>query len=230
LPPDATFAQLPMLTISDGMAIDGNIAIPAIYPGPILVTPFVRTIGQEGESIILEEARRLGLLDNGTDFTDGAAPGGQIARVLMTVDGRTHDLSGRADIAIGDQPGSPEAFAAFWQELSMLEEFVGDELGAVEPYVPARVAVLFGTRAEPEPGLTQQPRTWPLEGNFAEMGVEFPGAPGSRCVTIDGDDLEVVLPVLEQANALTVFLDEAEGQASANAVVVVPGAQSPCGD
>ena len=231
LPPDTIFSQLPMLTISEGVAIDGNIAIPAIYPGPIYVTPFARTISADGQAQIEDEARRLGLIGEQTDFTGGGvAPGAQIARLLMVIDGTTYDLSGLPDLAIGDEPGSPQAFAAFWGELSMLDSWLGSELGSSEPYVPERVAVLFTGPVPPEPGLPQQARQWPLPGSFDEMGVDFPGAAGARCLTISGDDLEVVLPVLEQATLLTVFLDDDDGQASASAVVVVPGEESPCGE
>lgn len=238
LPPDTTFSQLPILTISDGLAIDGNVAIPAIYPGPIFVTPFARSITAEGQRAIVDEARRLGLVGDTTDFTGGAvAPGSQMARLEMVVDGTTYDLSGPPDPPVGcapgtcdAEPGSPEAFSAFWGGLSALDAWLGGELGAVEPYQPDRVAVLFVAPARPEPGLPQQPRTWPLAGAFDEMGAELAGAPGSRCVTISGNDLKAVLPVLEQANQLTVFLDDADGQATASAVVVVPGAESPCPD
>ena len=153
LPPVATFSQLPMLTISDGVAIDGNIAIPAIYPGPIFVTPFARTISANGQVMVADEARRLGLVGDETDFTGGGvAPGAQIARLLLIIEGTTYDLSGLADLATGHQPGSPEAFATFWQELSMLDQWLGGELGASEPYEPERVAVLFTAPSRPEPG------------------------------------------------------------------------------
>ena len=229
LPPAATFGQLPTLTISDGLAIDGNIAIPAIYPGPIFVTPFARTITGAGQQMVADEARRLGLVGDETDFTGGgAAPGAQIARLLLIIDGTTYDLSGLADLATTDEPGSPQAFAAFWQELSMLEQWLDGELGASEPYEPERVAVLFTAPVRPEPGLPQRPLTWPLAGSFDQIGYEFPGEAGARCLTVSGDDLDVVLPVLEDANQLSVFHDEVDGQRSAVAVVVVPGAESPC--
>ena len=218
-----------MLTISDGLAIDGNIAIPAIYPGPIFVTPLARTISADGQLMVADEARRLGLVGDETDFTGGGvAPGAQIARLQLIIDGRTYDISGLAGLATGDEPGSPQAFAAFWRELSMLDAPLDGELGASAPYEPEEVAVLFTAPARPEPGLPQRPVTWPLPGSFDQIGDEFPVEAGARCLTLSGDDLAVVLPVLEDANQLTVFHDEVDGQRSAMAVVVVPGAESPC--
>ena len=112
----------------------------------------------------------------------------------------------------------------------MLDRWLDGELGASDAYAPERVAVLFTAPARPEPGLPQRPVTWPLAGSFDQMGDEFPGEAGARCLTLTGDDLAAVLPVLEAANQLTVFHDEVDGQRSASAVVVVPGAESPCGD
>ena len=238
LPPIHTFGALPVLTIADGVAIDGNVAIPAIYPGPLLILPFARSISDPGEAAIVDEARRLGLLSDATDFTGGqVAPGAQVARLVIVVDGITYDLSGRPDHAMGcggrpcqGEPGTPEAFTTFWQQLSMLDAWLGGELGPQDQYQPERLAVLFIPPARPEPGLQPQLSAWPLAGSFEDVGVEFPGEEGTRCVTVRAADLEAVLPALVAANQLTVFHDSVDGQRSAVAVVVVPGAESPCRD
>src|SRR2546423_4712457 len=44
LPPRGTFAWLPVLTIANGSVLDGNVAIPAIYPGPLMIVPASRWI------------------------------------------------------------------------------------------------------------------------------------------------------------------------------------------
>jgi hypothetical protein len=234
LPPPNTFAWLPPLTISDGTVIDGNVAVPAIYPGPLLIVPSARSISDAGIVAIVDEARRLGLLGDVTDFADGPMPGSRLGQLLLTVDGVTHELVGDPDriVQCGDEcpPGTPEAFAAFWQELLFLDPWVGAELGAPDQYEPERVAVLLTPPARPEPGLEQPLATWPLDESFADLGVEFPGQPASRCATLKGEDLEKVLPVLIAANQLTVFHDIVDGQVSLVAVVVVPGAESPCPD
>lgn len=238
LPPPSTFTWLPMLTINDGLVIDGNVAVPAIYPGPLLIVPFARTISDAGMAAIVDEARRLGLLGEVTDFTGGAAmPGGRVGQLRLVVDGVTYDLVGNPELVVpcgGDrcqaEAGSPQAFAAFWQELSFLDPWVGPELGAIGQYEPERVAVLLTAPARPEPGLEQQLATWPLEETFHEIGVELPGVAGARCITLSEEDLEAVLPVLMGANQLTVFNDAVDTFKSAMAVVVVAGAGSPCPD
>lgn len=238
LPPPSTFNWLPMLTIKDGIAIDGNVAIPAIYPGPLLIVPFARSVSEAGVTAIVDEARRLGLLGDVTDFTGGSAmPGSRLGQLRLVVDGVTYDVIGDPDLVIrcdgarcDAEMGSPEAFAAFWQELSYLDGWLGGELGATGQYQPERVAVLLTAPARPEPGLEQPLATWPLDVTFHEIGVEFPGLTGARCATLSGDDLDAVLPVLIGANQLTVFHDTVDTTKSAIAVVVVPGADSPCPD
>lgn len=227
-----------MLTIKDGIAIDGNVAVPAIYPGPLLIVPFSRSISAAGIAAIVDEARRLGLLGDVTDFTgDSVMPGSRVGQIRLVVDGLTYDLVGNPDLAVRcggarcqADAGSPEAFGAFWQELTFLDSWVGTELGAPGQYTPERLAVLFTDPARPEPGLEQQLATWPLDETFHVIGVDFPGQAGARCVTLSGDDLDTVLPVLLRANQLTVFNDTVDTLRSAIAVVVVPGADSPCPD
>ncbi len=234
LPPPATFAWLPMLTIDEGTVIDGNVAVPAIYPGPLLITPIARSISDAGIAAIIAEARRMGLLNGVTDFTGGPMPGARVGQLLLTIDGVDYELVGDPERAVQCAnrcaPGTPEAFAAFWQELSFLDPWIGAELGAPGQYNPERVAVLLTPPAPPEPGLEQQPVTWPLDESFFDLGVEFPGQAGARCATFSGADLDKVLPVLLAANQLTVFHDIVDGQASLLAVVLVPGAGSPCPD
>jgi hypothetical protein len=90
--------------------------------------------------------------------------------------------------------------------------------------------VLFAAPARPEPGLEQQLLTWPLDQNFLEIGVEFPGQAGTRCVTLAGEDLSAVWPLLLNANQLTVFRDAADSTSSLVVAVLVPGQDSPCPD
>ena len=237
LPPINTFNWLPVLTISDGVAIDGNVAVPAIYPGPLLITPFARTITQAGTDAIAAEAARLGLLSGETDFTGGGAmPGSRTGTLSMVIDGVTYELFGNPDAATpcsgdecNDMAGTPEAFAAFWQEIQQLDQWLADDLGPLGDYTPERVAVLLFP-PQPGEGIVPEQQTWPLAAPFSETGVAYPGVEGARCVTLSGDDLATALPALMAGNELTVFHDSVDDQAQAKAVVVVPGATSPCPD
>jgi hypothetical protein len=237
LPPLFTFGWLPLATISDGLAIDGNVAVPAIYPGPLLIVPFARTITELGTDSIAAEAERLGLLSGETDFTGGnAPPGSRLGNLVMVIDGVTYELVGNPDVTTpcsgdecNDMPGTPEAYAAFWQELTQLDPWLASELGPLEDYTPERVAVLLYP-PQPAEGVVPDQQAWPLDAPFSETGVSYPGEEGANCVTLAGDDLDAVLPALVDGNELTIFHDSADEQRQAKAVVVVPGAPSPCPD
>ena len=237
LPPQSTFNWLPLVTIDNGIALDGNVAIPAIFPGPLLIQPFARPITEAGTDAIAAEAERLGLLGETTDFTDGTIlPGSKTGELQIVVDGVTHDLIGNpgqvTTCQVGEcvaDPGSPEAFAAFWQKILYLDGWIADELGPSSEYQPERVAVLFVAPANGE-GMQQQQVLWPLEETFDTVGVEFPGEAGTRCRTYAGNDLATLLPILQDGNQLTIFHDADDNRRSAATVVVVPGADSPCPD
>jgi hypothetical protein len=239
LPPPGTFSWLPMLTISEGRVIDGNVAVPAIYPGPLLILPFEREITADGQSSVVDEARRLGLLGDTTDFTGGqVAPGSQLGHIELVVDGVHRELVGDPGLAVPcdsenrclADPATPEAFAAFWQQLGYLDGWIANELGPTSTYQPERLAVLVKA-PQPDPdGLVPQVVAWPLEPDFADFGQPLDGNPDLRCATVTGDDLEVLLPILNAANQLTVFIDRQEVAASLITRAIVPGEQSPCGD
>jgi hypothetical protein len=237
LPPQFTFNWLPLVTIDNGVALDGNVAIPAIFPGPLLIQPIARSITEAGTDAIAAEAERLGLLGGTTDFADGTIlPGSKTGQIQIVIDGVTHDLIGNPGEIVTCQsgecvadPGSAQAFAVFWQEILFLDGWIADELGPSGDYQPERVAVLFVAPANGE-GMQQQQVLWPLEETFDTVGVEFPGEAGSRCRTYAGDDLATLLPFLQDGNQLTIFHDLDDNQRSAVTVVVVPGAESPCPD
>jgi hypothetical protein len=125
LAPQNTFDWLPVVTISDGKFIDGRVAVPAIYPGPLWIGLSVRTISAKGIDAIVAEARKQGLLDTKVDFADQAVPGAVLGHIQLIVDGKTYDLTGDPDALTRCRcipaPGSSAAYAAFWQKLSDLD-------------------------------------------------------------------------------------------------------------
>jgi hypothetical protein len=236
IPPRGTFNWLPMLTVSDGLLLDGNVAIDMIFPGPLTILPIARQITPNGIAMLIDEARRLGLLSDTTDFTGGQPmPGARVAQLQLVVDGVTYNLTGNADGAIQcvrapceAPPGTPQAFAAFWQELSLAETWLEPELGPSQQYVPDRVALLLTPPADQ--AMPNQRADWPFDTPLAEAGVAFPGEAGDRCVTLSGEALDAIWPTLRDGNQLTVFVDSAGTQASPVVRVLVPGDESPCPD
>jgi hypothetical protein len=238
IPPIHTFTWLPPVTIADGTYINGNIAVPAIYPGPLLISPVSRSISESCVAALEDEARRLGLLSGQTDFTGGAAmPGARLGQLEIEINGQTYELTGNADATLNctsapcdATPGTPEAFTAFWRDLSLLDSWMPDELGPSAPYPPERIAMLL-TAPQPSDGsIKPQPVDWPLDTPLAQAGSPFPGQADTACLTLSGSDLDVLLPILQSGNQLTVFVDKDGTTLAPIARVLVPGEPSPCND
>lgn len=235
LAPEHTFGWLPTLVIHDGLALDGNVAIPMIYPGPLMVLPNARRISEEGQAAIETMARDLGLLDGDIDFTDGnQMPGGTTGHIVISVDGQDIELIGDPDAAgrctPGDlrcraEPGTAEAFAFFWARLSYLDDWLEQDLGGPIDYTPERLAVALTPPIELE--VPAQPVAWPLEAPLADFGTEWV-LEGSRCAVVEGDDLATLLPVMLAANQASIFVDDQDSQAAAIARVLLPGEPAPC--
>lgn len=236
LPPRFTFAWLPILTVADGVLYDGNVAIDLIFPGPITIVPIARTITDAGIAALIDEARRLGMLDGNGDFTGGAPmPGSRLGHIELVVDGQTYSLTGNPDAMIvcvrapcEAPPGAPAAFGAFWQELTMAGTWLESELGPMQDWTPERVALLL--TAPTDQGMPNVTAEWPFDTSIAEAGVAFPGEEGDRCVTLSGDALAALWPTLRDANQLTVLVDQQGNRAAPVVRVLVPGDESPCPD
>jgi hypothetical protein len=236
LPPRNTFNWLASLTVSDPLLLDGNVAIDMIFPGPLTILPIARPITPAGIEALVDEARRLGLLSDKTDFTGGGPmPGARLAQLELIVDGVTYNLTGNSDLTIQcvrapceAAPGTPEAFAAFWQELTMYSTWLDSELGPDQQYVPDRIALLLTPPTDQ--AMPNRPAAWPFDTPLAEAGVAFPGESGDRCVTLTGDALAAVWPTLRDGTQLTVFVDTAGTQAAPVVRVLVPRDESPCPD
>ena len=235
LPPRFTFAWL-ALTVSEGVLYDGNVAIDMIFPGPITIVPYARTISEAGIAALIDEARRLGMLDGNGDFTGGQQmPGARLAQVELVIDGQAYTLTGNPDAMIvcvrapcEAPPGTPEAFGAFWQGLTMAGAWLESELGPVQDWMPERVALLL--TAPTAQDMPAQPAEWPFDTSIAEAGIAYPGEEGDRCVTLTTDALAALWPILRDANQLTVLVDQQGNQAAPVVRVLVPGDESPCPD
>lgn len=236
LPPRHTFDWLPMLIIANRTLFDGNVAIAAIFPGPLTIMPIARPISEAGIAAIIEEARRLGLLGDITDFSGGMAmPGARLGQLELWVDGQHYLLTGNPDAlsrcggtrCIPD-PGTPEAFAGFWQELGTAATWLAAELGPTQEFTPDRVALLLTLPTDQ--GMPAVPAAWPFDTPISEAGVGFPGEAGDRCVTLTGEALAALWPTLLNGTQLTVLVDQQGTQAAPVVRVLLPGDKSPCPD
>jgi hypothetical protein len=230
LAPQNTFGWLPAVTIAGGSYIDGRVAIPMIYPGPLYVGPSARPISAAGIAAIVAEARTDGLLGDKSDFSAGSAPGSILGHIQLVVDGVTHDLAGPmpADASTAGDPGTPAAFSAFWNRVGSIDTWLAADLGKSQPYAPASLAVLLVPPSDATSGITPNEVPWPLASPLGAFGQPFGGS-AYRCATVSGSDLAKLLPAVQAANALTRFSDSAGTKTSLQVRVLVPGEPSPCG-
>ena len=230
LAPQYTFGWMPSVTVSGGQFIDGMVAVPMIYPGPIYVGLSARPISAHGIDAIVAEARTDGLLGAKSDFNEAAMPGSISAHIEIVVDGVTQDLTGSlpSDATTSPAaPGSTAAFHAFWNRIAGLGAWLAADLGESSSYTPTSLAVMVSPPTEAPAEIKPQETVWPLTGTFATFGKPM-GMAGYWCATVTGPDLGKLLPVIQASNQLTRFVDSAGAKMSLQAVVLVPGDAGSC--
>ena len=230
LAPQYTFGWMPSVTVSGGQFIDGMVAVPMIYPGPIYVGLSARPISAHGIDAIVAEARTDGLLGAKSDFNEAAMPGSISAHIEIVVDGVTQDLTGSlpSDATTSPAaPGSTAAFHAFWNRIAGLGAWLAADLGESSSYTPTSLAVMVSPPTEAPAEIKPQETVWPLTGTFATFGKPM-GMAGYRCATVTGPDLGKLLPVVQASNQLTRFVDSIGTKMSLQAVALVPGDAGSC--
>jgi hypothetical protein len=237
LPPDAAFASVPQILITlDGRILAGG-AIPAIFPGPLVVPITERQITAAGWARLVEAARASGLLGPNRDFTGGQlAPGSQATHLEVVADGRVYDLTGDASRQIVciqapcvAPPGTPEAFAGFVSKLYDLPAMVGAEnLGPEHQHEPAGYAVIVGPEPDDQ-GLRQPAVRWPLGTRIGVFGKPLRDGTGRRCSSITDRDVGLFRAAFAAATQITPWRDPVDQ--SLHGLVVrplLPGDADPC--
>lgn len=235
LPPLSTFGWLPGLYITGDLRVIAAGAIPAIYPGPLMVPLWERQLSAAGWERLVERARALGLLTGRQDFTGGAImPGGAAGRLEILVGDRLFDLTGDPNQVprcggvrcVDPEPGTPGAFAVFWQDLFDLARWLGDALGPEARFAPSAYAILTGAPPAAEP-LSAPPVAWPLSTPLAALGDPVAGERDRTCGIVAGTDADTLRPLLEAATQLTRWQD---GTRLWGLTVrpILPGEAAPC--
>jgi hypothetical protein len=215
LPPQQRFGWLPLAAITADLTLVVPGPMIEIYPGPLVPNLLARPITERGWAAIVDEARALGLLDGRTDFLpEDVAPGQALGRVELLVDGVRFDLTGDPTRLVRcggarciPTPGTPEAFAAFWQRVVDLPSWLAGEVGSEVSYVAPAYAILVGP---PPSELPPQPQVlvWPLEAGLGTFGRPVGADQLPRCGTLRGAEADAVRPVLLTANELTQWVDD----------------------
>lgn len=229
IPPLSRFGWLPVVAITGDLQVVVAGPMIDLYPGPLLPNLQARPISADGFAKIVEQARALGLLAGDGDFTPpNVMPGASLGRIELVVDGVLHDLTGDPTRLIQcvaapciPAPGTPEAFATFWQELSDMTWLEAD-LGPQTPYVADSYAILVDVEAVEDPQLPPGVVTWPLDTPLATFGKSVGNAAAPRCGMVGGADAATLRPALASANMLTHWVDKDAAPAAATAIQVRP--------
>jgi hypothetical protein len=230
LAPQYTFGWLATVTISDGQFIDGNIATPAIYPGPIYVGLQSRPISDAGIAAIVAEARKDGLLSDKTDFATNALPGSITTHIELRIYGVTRELTGPLPTGLvpdSSAPGTPAAYQLFWNQVTSVNSWLAADLGQGKSFTPTSLAVLVTPPTEATAGIAANEKSWPLTSTFATFGKLYGGSV-YRCATVTGADAAALLAVVVESNQLTHFTDSAGAKASLLVRAMLPGEPDPC--
>ena len=216
--PAAHLLSIPVISVyGDGTVIVGGPQI-AIYPEPALPNLQGATITPFGMQLLLEAARDAGLLgpDATYDYV-GIADAGT-AEFTVNAGGSIHTVSAYALMEAGESPpegADPAVTAAraklanFQSQIGGLEAFLGSNVGTWSPYAAASMQLLVSPGAPDDgQGLAQKPVAWPLSTPLASFGATLPTLmEGQRCGTVTGDDLDALMPLFANANALTPWTD-----------------------
>lgn len=230
LAPQNTFSWLSPVTISDGQFIDGNIAIPMIYPGPIYAGPQARPISAAGIAAIVAEARKDGLVADKTDFSTGAVPGSVLTHIQLRIDGVTRELSGplpTGSVPDSAAPGTAAAYQHFWNQITSINAWLATDLGQGKSFTPTSLAVLVTPPTDATAGIAANEKPWPLAATFATFGKPFGGSV-YHCATVTGADAATLLAVVVESNQLTHFSDSTGAKASLQVRALLPGESDPC--
>jgi hypothetical protein len=225
LAPQYTFTWISSVTVSDGRYFSGNVAVPAIYPGPLYVGLSYRPISETGMAAIVAEARADGLLGTTTTFGQ-SLPGGISCHLKFVVQGVTYEPTGTCPPGSSATSAGSVLFAAFWNKATSLDSWLDSEMGKSVSYAPERLAVLAITPADVQSGITPSEKAWPL-APFASWGTAA-GNVAYRCGVVSGSDLATLLPIVQASNAITRFIDTAGTKKTLLLRVLTPGETAPC--
>jgi len=215
--PSAHLVDLPAISVYG----DGTVIVPgpqtAIFPGPALPNLQRATITPAGMQLLLEAARDAGLLGPDAHYDLGGIMDASSAEFTLNAEGAVHTISAYAlmessGASQGQDPAIAEArskLARFQAQLGSLEALLGGEMGTWSPYEADSVQLLVSAGAPDNQGLAQRPIAWPLSTPLATFGKALPDLfQGQRCGVVEGADVGTLMPLLQDANALTPLTED----------------------
>lgn len=218
LPVEAALGAVPSVTVlGDGTVISPG-PVPQIYPGPAIAPLQSVTVDAATVDNLVEQARRLGLLDGPLEYGRPSVMDAPNTTVTVAEGGETHRQVAYA-LGFGDEADSGGPSGGGTSGLTKVElanrralrTFVEATQAlppGERPWVPPAVAVHGLGPYQGDPDLPQKELAWPLS--------RPPATSGSRpCTLVEGDDVGVLLGVLARANARTPWLVDGARQSLA---------------
>ncbi len=213
--PRADRTRLPIVSVyADGRILSQGVT-PAIYPGPLVPSIVVRSIGPAGAAGVLKAATDAGLA--GADGSYGSGPQPDVPLTVITVvhDGRQTVSTFNSLPSLQIQPLSGVSderiltAAAQLLDRLMTNDTFGGTAGPEGAYTPLGFQ-LFVTPGAPDvsdPQLARPPESWPLSTPLASFGkVDTLGSDGARVGVVIGTDAATLGPILAAATQITPFL------------------------
>lgn len=214
LPREYALKQFPEFSLmGDGRVFTLGAQI-EIYPPPAMLPLLMRTVTAPGIAKIVEEAKAAGLDGPDKEYRyDLVADAGTTVFTYVDDDGKTHRISAYAlgfESEGGDDPPGQTAedkearakLAKVRDKLSDLTSWLpAGSVGEDKPVDPTALRI-FARAYETNPDEPSQPaKDWPLSSKLAAFGDAF--GDQYRCGTVDGADLDKLLPQLKQSNTRT---------------------------
>jgi len=215
VPREVALATVPITTVlGDGTVVTGAPTL-AIYPGPALAPLQAVTIDAATVDGLVARAAELGLLAGPLDFGRPPVADAPSTTVTIAAGGQTHRHVAAA-LGISDEGAGGANRRALKEFLAVLQQLPPGN----RAWEPSAIAVRVIGPYEADAQLPQPPVAWPLARVPAEAG------PGTPCLVVEGDDLQVLRAALARANSLTPWLIGGVARSVAF-VPVVPGPE-PC--
>ena len=207
LPPWETLRFYPSVALyADGKLITQGPQI-EIYPGPALPNLQVVQLTEVGVQQVLDWAAEAGLTGPDRQLGEIGFDAGATLVSVTRPEGTHKTLV--ADMSASD--AEVGAVAQFERILLDPMPYLADNIVGNQPYAFDRLRVIS---SEADPAVVVDPELsstleWPLDVPLSKLGTSLSEPAEYRCGSIEGDELAALLPLLQQANELTMW--ESEG-------------------
>jgi len=220
--PQSLLVRLPSFALyGDGTLITLG-AQTEIYPQPALPPLFVQHLTEEGIQTILQLAEEAGLLGHDASY-DNRCVADVTTTVFTTVaDGGTHvvqayalgfDEHGDGRCVPASQQDARQALVKFQNQMTDLSKTLpAGSYDDPQPWEPTGLR-LYVSEGNPSSGDVEEPEiAWPLGEPLSEFGDPMgqSGDPsfGTSCGTVEGADLETLLPSVQTATGISPWTSE----------------------